>query len=77
MNKPLLKLLRILLAIGLFSVGAYWFVDSAPGWYQGGFAVFTSGEKGKDAFSGLLFSVLFMLYGAWELFRLIRNHREK
>ena len=75
LNKTLLKILRGLFAICLLSAGAYWFIASAQGWYQEGFPVLTSGEKGKDSFSGILFSVAFMLYGAWEIFRLVRENK--
>ena len=68
-------ILRGLLAICLLVAGVYWFVTSAQGWYQAGFPVLTSGEKGKDVFSGLLFSVSFMLYGAWEIFRLVKENK--
>jgi hypothetical protein len=71
----MLKMLRGLFAVCLFSVGAYWFIVSAQGWYQGGFQVFTSGEKGKDSLSGILFSVAFMLFGAWEILRLVKNRK--
>jgi len=70
-----MKILRGLLAVCLFSVGAYWFILSAQGWYQGGFPVLASGEKGKDSFSGILFSVTFMLYGAWEIVRLVKENK--
>jgi hypothetical protein len=75
LNNSILKMLRGLLAGCLFSVGAYWFVDSMQGWYQGGFPVITRGEKGKDSFSGILFSVLFMLYGAWELLMFVKKSK--
>lgn len=75
LNKSLLKILRGLFAVCLLLGGAYWFIISVQGWYQGGFPVLTSGEKGKDSFSGVLFSVAFMLYGAWEIFRLVKENK--
>jgi len=75
LSKSLLKILRALFAVCLFSVGAYWFIISAQGWYEGGYPVLTSGEKGKDPFSGVIFSVAFMLYGAWEIFRLVKENK--
>jgi len=75
LKKPFLKIVRGLLAIFLLAAGAYWFVASAQGWYQADFPVLTSGEKGKDVFSGLLFSVAFMLYGVWEIYRLVKENK--
>ena len=74
MNKSLLKILRGLFAVCLFTAGVYMFITSAQSWYQGGYPVFTSGEKGKDSFSGVIFSVVFMLYGVWEIFRLVKEN---
>jgi len=75
LKNAFLKILRSLVAICLLATGAYWFAASAQGWYQAGFPVLTSGEKGKDAFSGLLFSVAFMAYGAWEIYRLVKEDK--
>jgi hypothetical protein len=73
LSKSLLKILRGLFAVCVFLAGTYWFIVSAQGWYQAGFPVLTSGEKGKDPLSGILFSVVFMLYGAWEIVRLVKQ----
>jgi len=75
LNNRTLKILRGLFAVCLFSAGAYWFYISVQGWSQGGFPVLTSGEKGKDSFSGVLFSVAFMLYGVWEIFSLVKKSK--
>ena len=75
LKTPFLRALRGLFAICLLAAGAYWFVSAAQDWYQKGFPVLTSGEKGKDVFSGLFFSVVFMAYGAWELFRLVKENK--
>lgn len=57
--------------------GAYWFVVSLIGWKLEGFIVFTDGEQGKTAISGLLFSSAFILYGAMELIKLIYDYKSK
>jgi len=57
--------------------GVYWFVVSLIGWKQEGFIVFTDGEQGKTAISGLLFSLTFMLYGAMELIKLMYDYESK
>jgi hypothetical protein len=75
LNKSLLKILRGLLAVCLIFVGTYWLIESLQGWYQGGFKVLTTGDKGKDSFSGVLFSATFVLYGVWEIFRLVKQSK--
>jgi hypothetical protein len=64
-----------LFAVCLLCVGGYWLSESAQGWYQSGFQILTTGEKGKDSFSGVLFSATFILYGVWEIFRLVRQSK--
>ena len=75
MQKRLAKAARALLAVVLLVAGLYWFLVSAQAWSQEGFAVITEGDKGKTAFSGLLFSSIFMLYGIWDLYMLSRDNR--
>ncbi len=37
------------------------------------FSLFSSGDKGKDALSGVLFSVIFISYAIWDITRLIKG----
>ena len=70
-----IKLLRGLFAIFLVSFGAVWLFNSSQDWYQKGFPTLVSGEKGKDALSGLFFSVVFVAYGVWEIYRLVKDNK--
>jgi len=40
-----------------------------------GLCFFSNAGKGKDALSGIIFSVVFVLYGSWELFRLVNERK--
>ena len=77
MQTSITRCLKALFAICLFVGGVYWFVVSLIGWKQEGFIVFTDGEQGKTAISGLLFSLTFMLYGAMELIKLMYDYESK
>ncbi len=75
LNQLLTVILRAAIAAGFLVGGVYWLAHSAEGWYEQGFRVITSGEKGKDSFSGVLFSTAFIAFGVWEILRLVRNRK--
>ena len=70
-----INILRGLFALSLVSFGAVWFFNSSQDWYQKGFPILVSGEKGKDALSGVFFSVVFIAYGAWEIYRIVKENK--
>ena len=80
LNDSLIMIVRIIFSTSLLFIGVYWFFQSSQDWIIEGFPIFTSGEKGKDIFSGILFSTAFISYGIWEITRIIKenrkNHRE-
>lgn len=45
------------------------------GWYNEGFNISWSGEKGKDTLSGLFFSAVFLAYSVWELINIIKSKK--
>jgi hypothetical protein len=68
-----LKTIRGVVAVILIVAGIYLLIPSAQSWLEGGLQILANGEKGKDAFSGVFFSAVFIGYGVWELFNLARK----
>jgi len=72
----IIKILRGLFAIAIIAVGSYWLFLSTLEWIEGGFQILTSSEKGKDAFTGVLFSIVIIACGVWEFNRLVEKYKK-
>jgi len=75
MKIPLSTLLRSAFAIFMMLVGIYLLAISVNAWYDTGFSIITSKEKGKDAFSGIFFSIAFIAYAIWDLVNIIKKSK--
>jgi hypothetical protein len=73
LKKRITVILRFIFATFLLVAGVYLLVSSSQDWFKNGFQVLTYGEKGKDAFSGVFFAIVFIAYGVRELFNVVKN----
>ena len=67
------RIIRAVLAVAFLLVGVYWLLGYSGAWVDSRFQIFSTGEKGKDVFSAVLFGVIFIGYGVWEIYRLLTN----
>ena len=68
-----IRSLRGVVGIGLIALACYFFIPNFTAWYTEGFPIFSSGAKGKNALSGIFFSIIFFLYGGWEISNAIKK----
>jgi len=58
--------IRAIFAFSLLGIGLYFLYTSSIAWADSDYKILAYGERGKSAISGVIFSIIFILYGVWK-----------